>query len=165
MFKLIYFLMTVCGFAIAVVFMDHAFSLNLGTDTLLKMVHQKTDAILAPTEERKHPQEVSESSATPPTPRTVKIEGKLYTYNPRNVYNVNGVPTYYDPSANRKAFVETTGDAARIVERMVDKAPMAVYTPQGVSATMEGAKDAGRLMQRKNKALEDLDRQTDPIRE
>jgi hypothetical protein len=39
-------------------------------------------------------QSAAEESAEPEQPRYVKIEGKLYEWNPRGYYLVDGVPTY-----------------------------------------------------------------------
>jgi hypothetical protein len=114
--------------------------------------------------------------------RYVQIQGKLYEYNPRGSYNVNGVPTMYkngnpktweqiqkeraDAAAALKAQMHDAADdaygahnkaAIETVQKMAEQGPLSVYSPGGVKAVMDGARAAADAMNQRNKALNQLD--------
>jgi hypothetical protein len=107
-------------------------------------------------------------AAEPPTKRYVRIEGQYYEYNPRNVYMVKGVPTYYidgtrkeQPSEAREAKTGTEDSQEPShhdkVQEMAAGNPLGVYTPQGMTAIV---KEASRLrddMNKRNRDFKDLD--------
>ncbi len=111
--------------------------------------------------------------------RFVKIEGKHYEYNPKNVYNVNGVSTYYKPSkhelaepanlqqqvqqAARQAGVQgnvnlqqTSTGALEKVHRMADSGALSVYSPGGPQALIEAANEARQKAEERTRALNQL---------
>lgn len=56
-----------------------------------------------------------------PVKRFVKIDGKLYEYNPRNVYNVNGVQMMYK-NGNPMTIEQLQGNDRAVAERLQAKA-------------------------------------------
>jgi hypothetical protein len=96
--------------------------------------------------------------------RYVQIEGKLYEYNPRHTYNVNGIKTFYingDVESDLKGDGrEPTAAAApsqpqNKVAEMAEKSPLKVYTPSGAQSVMDAAK---KLRDDSKTRLEQLDR-------
>lgn len=118
--------------------------------------------------------------------RYVKIDGKLYEYNPRNTYNINGQMMMYkngnpktmeqlqDEHAALQAQIQKQADSAygtgqakvgaghqpagKVVD-MLQNNPAAVYTPGGVKALMDGAREAAAAVDQRNKALNDLQKE------
>lgn len=190
MFSLYKFFVILLMMIAALITADQVFGLKLGTERITQALTITPPAKNIPKpadpETVVHPQEVHTERA-PADKREwvvdgVKIDGKVYPYNPRNVYMVNGVATYYDPGRKAKVNKETgevegntmrvqpvmqptqaqgpaPGKAAKTVEFMAEKAPLSVYSPQGVNAVMEGARDAARMRKENEKALEALDRE------
>jgi hypothetical protein len=111
----------------------------------------------------------------------VKIEGKLYDYNPRGVYNVNGVPTMYK-NGNPKTWAEilkereqaavqakideaaddaygTNHKALQKVNEMGKQGPLSVYSPGGMKALVDGARAAAAAANERNRILNQLDKE------
>lgn len=93
--------------------------------------------------------------------RYVQIEGKLYEYNPRHTYNVNGIKTYYingDMESDLKNVEEraagATSPAQAKVAKMAEESPLKVYSPDGTQAVMDAAK---KLRDDSKTRLEQLD--------
>lgn len=106
-----------------------------------------------------------------PEKRYVQIEGRLYEHNPKNVYNVNGVPTYYKPPKN--GFVNVAhlqnqvhptanpvqpSDPTALdkVRRMAESGPLSAYGPGGMQAIIDGANQAREKAEERNRALNQL---------
>lgn len=113
--------------------------------------------------------------------RMVRIDGKYYEYNPKNVYSVNGVSTYYKPSKLEEAQqmqalqqqiqaaattagvqgnvnVQPSGATPNLdrVRKMADQGPLSAYGPGGMTAVMEAAKEARAKAEERNRALNRL---------
>lgn len=102
------------------------------------------------------------STADSAPKRYVQIEGRLYEYNPKNVYNVNGVPTYYKPPKDGLVEVQPVQAQARPaqaldqVRRMAESSPLSAYGPGGVQAIIDGANEAREKAEERNRALNQL---------
>ncbi len=116
----------------------------------------------------------------PAQKRYVRIEGKYYEYNPKHVYNVNGVSTYY--KASKHELAEPAGlqqqvqqaahqagvqgnvnaqpshnpQALEKVRRMAESGPLSVYSPGGAQAIIDGANEAREKAEERNRALNQL---------
>jgi hypothetical protein len=102
--------------------------------------------------------------------RYVKIEGKLYLYNARNTYNVNGITTMYkngDPKTLRQIRNEEINTCLARAKVNVENPPpteaetpsaLSVYTPGGVTKVMEDARAAAAKMEERNRMLNSLDK-------
>jgi len=115
--------------------------------------------------------------------RYVQIEGKLYLYNPKHIYTVNGVRMMYKNGnpKTREQLLKERGDlmqqvqqqadgvygkgqaqvqpaqpAGQKIREMIQKNPLAVYTPGGAAAVVEGAREAAAAVESRNKALDQL---------
>lgn len=102
--------------------------------------------------------------------RYVKIEGKLYAYNARNVYNVNGITTMYkngEPKTLRQIRTEEqtaclarhkASDSSDTVAAAPEPASaLSVYTPGGMQKVINDAHAAAAKMEERNRALNQLD--------
>ncbi len=124
------------------VLIGNAFSPIDQKPQFIKKLNEKIPSLkaaIAPSEED------DEADEMPPK-KYVKIDGQIFEYNPRNVYNVKGVPTYYIPSKMDFVKVETakTADAAPKkelpVHQMMKDSPYKVYSPSGVRAVIDSAR-------------------------
>lgn len=112
--------------------------------------------------------------------RYVRIDGKVYEYNPKNVYYINGVATYFkpskivepDPDQDLKNQVQAAAAAAGVngnvniqhaptpkldqVRRMADKGALTAYSPGGMQAIIDGANEARAKAEERNRALNQL---------
>lgn len=163
-----------------------------------KVAKETINALTDPLKVKKAPQAARPQAVTAPqydeeadralqTKRYVQIQGKLYEYNPRGVYNVNGVPTMYkngqpktwaeiqaeraqaegirqqqeelsvDPSTNG---YRREANQAKIqdVQKMAEQGALSVYTPGGVQRVIEGAKAAAEAANERQHVLNELSR-------
>lgn len=95
--------------------------------------------------------------------RYVQIEGKLYEYNPKHTYMVNGVQTYYingnveggDTKEGAVAKQVSMGSAvAEKVSEMAEKSSLSVYSPGGTQKLIDAAKT---LRDDSQKRLQNID--------
>lgn len=91
----------------------------------------------------------------------VFIEGKYHLYNPQNIYEINGVRTYYkvNTQAPSVAKAEDRSDAQgaeneaeSVAERLMEN-PLRAYTPQGFADLKQTLKEAKANMKKRNEAL------------
>ncbi len=124
---------------------------------------------------KKGPPPVVEVDPATEQVRYVKIDGKLYEFNPRHTYTVNGVQTMYKngnpktleqyraeneaaKAAMAKAFGEDDQAGAK-VQGMIQNNVLSVYTPGGAQAVIDGAHEAAANMNKRNQALEEVEKQ------
>lgn len=131
----------------------------------------KAPPVVAPTD--------PEADAALQQKRYVQIEGKLYEYNPRGVYIVNGVSTMYkngvprtweeikqerdQAAAAAQAKQEehdeyASSNAARLkqVEKMAGQGPLSAYTPGGMQKVIDGARAAADSLNQRTKTLDQI---------
>lgn len=101
--------------------------------------------------------------------RWVFIQGKYYEYNPRNVYVVNGVKTFYEPPQSNKKLttVNHPMNSQRVTATKVVREhsvsskipdPVTVYTKAGMTQLKQNLNQIQLQMEQRNKALKQLDK-------
>lgn len=100
--------------------------------------------------------------------RYVKIEGKLYPFSARGVYNVNGVSMMYkngEPKTLRQIRTEEISACLAKAKIRYEEAPstgsdtrsaLSVYTPGGVQKVLNDAQAAAAKMEQRNRILNQL---------
>lgn len=124
-----------------------------------KLAMESARSVAAPLKKAGVLPKALEPKPAAPEDRYVRIEGKLYKYNPRNVYNVNGVPTMYTNGAP-KTLEQLQGESgAEVKLREIVNNPLAAYGPGGLDTAMEAAKEAAAAAEKRNRMLKELDQQ------
>ncbi|MEO0336526.1 MAG: hypothetical protein AAF202_09030 [Pseudomonadota bacterium] len=100
----------------------------------------------------------------------VFINDKYYPYNPKNVYMVNGVKTYYEPGGHDEQRELRAKSRIKMLEskhkvsnaKLVDNAeelldnPLKGYSPQGIRKMQETLKQIKQQAESRNKFMESL---------
>lgn len=149
-------LQLVCMLGGLVFFAVNFASANLG-QSLAKMTPAPLKAVL--------PKALVVTPAEPAAPsiRYVKIDGKLFEYNPRHTYTVNGIQTMYqngEPKTIEQYRAENEAIRAALAKATAeDLSPFSAYSPAGAKAMVDGAKEAAANVDKRNKVLHGLDKE------